>query len=279
MHGLKLSVALSVAGFVSIIALGCGGSGSSSDPAKPGTASASPTPSPSPAASPTPAGSPTPSPSPTPNSTTISGIQNLAGWESCTGTCTNTATAVFALTQGVASPSMSGSSAEFQLLSGTQPFGAALWFKFLGSFPSATHFVYDLWFFIDDPSASQALEFNVAQAAHGNRYNFSTQCLFAGKNIWRVWDPSTGSWSASSAHCPPPAANTWNHLIWEVERDFSDNVIFTAVTVNGTRQLVNLTMGHTADSTNGLDVAFQPDADLSATPYAVYLDKVSLTFW
>jgi len=182
------------------------------------------------------------------------------------------------LTQGVASPSKSGSSAEFQLLSGTQPFGAALWFKFLGSFPSATHFVFDLWFFIDDPSASQAIEFNVAQAANGNRYNFYTQCLLAGQNVWRVWDPAAGGWKASSAGCAQPAANTWNHLTWEFERDSSGNVIFIAVTVNGNRQVVNMSMTHSGDSTSGLDASFQPDATNSATPYSVWLDKISVTY-
>lgn len=97
--------------------------------------------------------------------------------------------------------------------------------------------------------------------------------------MWRVWNPGANTWSPSSATCGPPAANTWNHLVWEFERDSSGNVIFIAVTVNGSRQAVNLTMAHTSDSTSGLDVSFQPDADASATPYAVWLDKMSVTYW
>lgn len=56
-------------------------------------------------------------------------------------------------------------------------------------------------------------------------------------------------------------------------------MIFTAVTVNGTRGVVNLSMPHTADSTSGLDVAFQANANGAATPYSVWLDKINLTFW
>ena len=183
------------------------------------------------------------------------------------------------MAQGIASPSLGGSSQQFQLLSGTQPFGAVLWFKYLGSFDSATHFVFDLFFYVDNPSASQALEFGVSQSANGNRYNFYTQCLLVGQNVWRVWNPVASAWTATSAACAPPAANTWNHLIWEFERDSSGNVIFTAVTLNGNRSAVNMTMQHSSDNTSGLDVSFQPDADISATPYSVWLDKISVTYW
>ena len=88
---------------------------------------------------------------------------------------------------GVAAPSLSGSSARFQLLSGTKPFGGALWFKALGAQNSATHFIYDLNFYVDNPGAAQAIEFNVTQSANGGRYNFSTQCDLAGaKHLARV---------------------------------------------------------------------------------------------
>lgn len=183
------------------------------------------------------------------------------------------------MAQNISSPSLSGASQQFQLLSGTQPFGAALWFLYLGSFDSATHFVYDLNFYVDNPSASQALEFGLSQSTGGNRYNFYTQCLFAGQNVWRVWDPAAGGWKASSVGCAEPAPKTWNHLTWEFERDSSGNVIFTAVTVNGNRQVVNMTMTHSADSSSGLDPSFQPDANDSATPYSVWLDKISVTYW
>lgn len=168
---------------------------------------------------------------------------------------------------------------QFQLLAGTQPFGGVLWFKFLGAQNSATHFIYDLNFYVDNPAAAQALEFNVTQSAGGNRYNFSTQCDLVGAHMWRVWDPVGLKWTASSVPCTQPAAKTWIHLVWEFERDSGDNVIFTAVTVNGSRGIVNLTMPHTSDTNSGVDIAYQSDANTTGTPYSVWLDKVNLTFW
>jgi hypothetical protein len=79
--------------------------------------------------------------------------------------------------------------------------------------------------------------------------------------------------------CAVPAANTWNHLVWEFERDANGNVIFDAVSVNGNRGVVNISMAHTADTSSGVDVAYQSDANLNGTPYSVYLDKVTLTYW
>jgi hypothetical protein len=227
---------------------------------------------------------PAPSPAPSPSSTIPSSakvfpdIQKLSGWQGCT-TCTGSPLAVFSMTQGVSSPSLSGASARFQLLSGTQPFGGALWFEFLGSVDSATHFVYDLFFYMDNPNGAQALEFNVSQSAGGSHYNFSTQCDMVGARAWRVWDPTTNAWAATSAPCVPPAANTWNHLVWELQRDASGNVIFTAVTLNGNRSVVNKTMPHTPDNQSGVDVAFQIDATQTATPVSVWLDKINLTYW
>lgn len=203
----------------------------------------------------------------------------MGGWGNCTASCAGTGTAVYLMTQGITSPSLSGDSARFQLLSGTQPYSGALWFRFMGSFATAAHFVYDLSFYMDNPTAAQALEFGVGQSVNGNRYRFYTQCLLIGGSVWRVWNPSTSAWVASTVPCATPAANAWNHIVWEFERDSSGNVIFTAVTVNGNRSLVNLSMPHDADTTSGLDVSFQADANSNATPYSVWLDNVTLTFW
>jgi hypothetical protein len=231
---------------------------------------ASPTPTPAP-------GSSAPSAVPS-NAKVITDIQTLAGWENCTA-CTGSANAIYTMTQDVTSPALSGSSAQFQMLAGTLPFGGALWFKFLGAQNAATHFVYDLFYYVDNPAAAQAIEFNVSQSDGQNRYSFSTQCDLKGTKAWRVWDPIGNQWVASAVGCAAPEANTWNHLVWEFERDANGNVIFDAVSVNGNRGVVNLSMAHTADTSNGVDVAYQSDANLNGTPYSVYLDKVNLTYW
>lgn len=287
MRELKLVFGLIVSLVFSPVFMGCAGkvttasnamSPATTTPTPDPTSTASPSPSPTPA-DPTPSPSPSPSPSPTPNSTTLSDIQKQGGWQGCSGGCTSTSTAAFSMAQGVASPSLSGDSSIFQLLSGSQPYSGALWFNYVGNLDSPTHFVYDLYFYVDNPSVSQGLEFTVSQSSTGSRYNFSTQCELAGQNVWRVWNPAVHGWAASSVTCTPPAPNTWNHLTWEFERDSDGNVIFDAVTLNGNRELVNLTMTSLADTQTGVSVSFQSDADSSATPYSVWLDKINLTYW
>lgn len=219
-----------------------------------------------------------PQPSIPGNATTLNDIQKIPNWENCT-TCAGGATAVYSQTVGVSSPSLSGGSAQFSLLSGTAPWGQALWWKYLAADNSATHFVYELSFYMDNPTAAQALEFGVSQSTGANRYEFSTQCDMQGDHTWRVWNPTAHSWSSTGAPCPAPAANTWNHLIWELERDASDQVIFTAVTLNGSRTVVNMTMSHQSDSSSGIDISFQMDARSGPTLYSVWLDQMKLSYW
>jgi hypothetical protein len=248
---------------------GCGGQAGASG----STANASANPSPSPSPTPTP-GSGAPS-----NAQVIANIQKLTGWQTCVLSCAGAPAAVFSMTQGIASPSLSGSSDRFSLLAGTSSFGAVMWFRALGAHNSATHFLFDLNFYVDNPSAAQALEFYVTQSTGGARYDFGTQCDLAGGHAWRMWDNIGKKWVASAAICPGPAAKTWNHLVFEFQRQPGGDVIFTAVTFNGQRSVVNLSMQHTADSSSGLDVAYQLDANGSGTPYSVWLDKVSVTYW
>jgi hypothetical protein len=209
---------------------------------------------------------------------TIVGIQKLTGWQTCFGTCTATPLANFSLTQHIVTPSVSGSSSRYSLLSGTKPWGAALWFKTLGAHNSATHFLFDLYYYVDNPAVAQALEFYVTQNANGARYNIGAQCD-PGAHSWRMWDNIGKRWVGSAAVCNAPVAKTWNHVIFEFLRQPGGNEIFTAVTLNGKRSLVNLSMRHTASSNSGLDIALQLDSNHLGNPYSVWLDKVSLTYW
>jgi hypothetical protein len=246
------------------VLVGCGGQALSS------STGSTPTPSPTPGSS-TPSGIPA-------NATTIPDIQKLGGWQSCT-TCTESAFARFSMTPNVATPSLSGASAQFALLPGTRPFGGALWFKFLTIDGGASHFVYDLYFYTDNPSAPQALEFNVDQSTGGKRYDFATQCDFSVHRAWMAWSPAAKGWISTGVPCVPPPPNTWNHLVWEFDRDDSGHAVFKAVTLNGNRSEMNITMPATSDSSNGIDVAVQLDANQTASPYSVWVDKIKLSYW
>src|ERR1041385_8222624 len=89
----------------SIAIAGCGGSMASSSSATANGGNPTPTPGASP--SPTPTGG---APS---NAQVISDIQKLTGWQTCVLSCAGAPAAVFSMTQGIVSPSLSGSSDRF----------------------------------------------------------------------------------------------------------------------------------------------------------------------
>ena len=57
------------------------------------------------------------------------------------------------------------------------------------------HFTYDADFYVPDPSAANALEFDISLWMDGIAgMTFGTECNFLGEGDWDVWDNSTGSW-------------------------------------------------------------------------------------
>jgi hypothetical protein len=208
----------------------------------------------------------------------ISNIQKLTGWKTCVGTCAGMPHAVYSLTLGVTSPSLSGASAKAQILSGTSPFGGVMWYKYLTAGGTATHFVYDFYFYMTNPSAPQALEFNISQSTGGYRYEFASQCELVNTRTWRLWDPSAKHWVGTTVPCLQPPPKTWNHVTWELQRSGS-SVIFVAITLNGTRHVLNKTVARKPDGSSGIDFGFQLDANRTATPFALWLDKVTLKYW
>ena len=208
----------------------------------------------------------------------ITDIQKISNWENCTD-CAGGAFAAYSMTTGISSPSLSGSSAQFSLKSGTAPWGQALWWKYLTADNSVTHFVYDLYFYVDIPSAAQALEFTVSHSTGSSRYEYATQCDLGGSHTWRSWNPSKHGWDSMGVSCPTPAAKTWNHLVWEFERNSSNQVVFKAVTLNESRSDINFTQSRQSDSSSGIDISFQMDAKSGPTLFSVWLDKVKLIYW
>jgi hypothetical protein len=211
--------------------------------------------------------------------TTYSNIENMSGWSSCT-TCAGKngsgPTASFSMLRGISSPSLDGSSAQFNL-GGSTPYANALWWKQLGGNGSATHFVYDLYFYLKNSTAPQALEFDINQSTNGHKYIFGHECDFKGSRTWRVWSPST-SWTSTGIGCSGVKAYTWNHLTLEVQR-VNGQSKFIAITLNGNKHYVNRAFNPQGSSVSEINVAFQMDLNSSATDYSVWLDKVKLTYW
>src|SRR3954468_17671221 len=125
-----------------------------------------------------------------PTATVFSKIEDMASWKSCdacAGAGGQGPATPHWMAQFQTTPALDGSSAEF-FIGGTNPYGAALWWKQLGPIDSVTHFVYDMSFYLNDVTAPQALEFDVNQALNGKKFIFGSECDFHGAKTWRVWD-------------------------------------------------------------------------------------------
>ena len=227
--------------------------------------------------------------------TAISGIQNMSGWQSCGGLfppgsarsgqicAAGGGTPTSSLTQNVSTPSMDGSAAQFSMGPSSPDcpgYCNMLYFNPVAGGDNVTHFIYDLYFMIDNPNAPQALEFDVNQTFGGQRWVWGSECNFNGSGMWDIWNdaPNTG-WVPTSIPCVASnfPANTWIHLVWTLERD-GNNVHYISLQVGNQTYQVDTEYPNQQDWTlEEIDNAFQMDLDEKGDPYNVWLDQVNLT--
>jgi hypothetical protein len=210
-------------------------------------------------------------------SPTFAQIQAMDGWDSCSvcaGHGGDGPGTGYGLQQRIGTPSLSGSSSQFSV--GGMPWGAALWWKQVGGNDGAYNLHYSLDFYMEDPSAAQALEFDVNQNAGGLRYIFGTECDIKDSQTWRVWNSQAGHWVSTGIPCAAPNAYAWNHLEWQFQRT-GGGARFVSVTLNGQTYNVDYWFPAYAEGGSGIDVAFQADLDGTGRQVSVWLDNVSLT--
>jgi len=215
-----------------------------------------------------------------PNAIVQSQIQSMSGWENCTvcaGAGGNGSPAGFSVQQFQASPSLSGSSAQFNIW-GSTPYSDVLWWKQLGGNDGIANFKYDLDFYMTQPQLAQALEFDVNQSNGYTKFIFGTQCNIRDGGVWDIWDTAGGAWRHTNIACPPPAAFTWHHLTWEFTRN-DNQTIYVALTFDGVKQYLNQAYWAMPVSASEINVAFQMDGDYAQHPYSVWLDNVTLAYW
>lgn len=208
----------------------------------------------------------------------VAQIQTLSGWDDCdvcAGAAGSGPQTAHSMQEGISSPSLSGAAARFDV--GGTSWGAALWWRELGSHDDAQNLKYDLDFYVGDTSSGQALEFDVNQTTGGSKYIFGTECDFRGSGTWRVWNAPAATWASTGVPCPMPDTNTWHHLTWELQRSGGQSH-FIAVTLDGNRHDVGMSFGATGQGGSGLDVAFQADLTGSGGSESVWLDNVSLSW-
>lgn len=219
---------------------------------------------------------------PTPPSTAVikSDIDQMTGWESCTvcaGLNASGPVATYLMTENIASPSLDGNAAQFDI-SSTSSYASALWWKQLGANNAIRNFKYDLYFYLKTPQAAQALEFDVNQSDGVHKFIFGTQCNIKDGAVWDVYANAAGKWTHTNIPCAMPTAYTWHHLTWEFQRT-DTNVVFIGFTLDGVTHYVNQSYPAKTSTAKEINVAFQLDMDGHMDPYSAWLDKVSLTYW
>ena len=224
--------------------------------------------------------------------TTISGIQNMPGWQSCGATfpagsgrdgqvcAAGKSDPMSTMTEGQTSPAMDGKSTKFTM-SGPNIYSNELYFNAVAGGDNVSHFTYDLYFYVDNGNAPQALESDLNQTFGGRRWVWGSECNFKGETppLWDIWDDDAGLWRPTNVPCIPFPSNQWIHLIWTVER-VNEQVHYISLQVND--QVSNIDTYYNDQpgwTLEEIDTAFQMDMPDPAIDYNVWLDEVNLTAW
>jgi hypothetical protein len=195
------------------------------------------------------------------------------------------------MNQGIKSPSLSGSSAQFGI-GGTGPYWDVLFNNHLiGDYssqgmpdpnhtlvPSLYNFTYDVYFYGTNLGASQALEFDLNQFFDGMGFIWGHECRIAGGNEWDVWDDTSNQWIPTGIGCYP-ANNAWNHLTIQVQRTSGNQLLYESITLNGVTNPVNRYYNPgSAPGWYGVTVNYQMDGNYEQSPYSVYLDELTFGY-
>lgn len=198
---------------------------------------------------------------------------------------------VFSMTQNIKSPSLSGESTQMYL-AGSQGYGDGFWNNHLigdGSsqgmldpnhtlVPTLHNFTYDVYFWGDDLSLSQAVEFDINQFFDNMGFIWGHECRIAGGNEWDVWDNVNAQWVPTGIACHPNS-NAWNHVTIQVQRTSDNQLLFQSITLNGVTGYVNQYYNPgSAVGWYGVTINYQEDGNSSQSPYSVYLDQLTFTY-
>lgn len=230
---------------------------------------------------------------------TFSSLQNSGGWygygqlppnyDICTS-CSPQVT--WSMVQGIKTPSMSGSSAQYNI-GGTTVYSDALWNNHLigdlssQGMPDTNHtlvptyynFTYDTYFYGGNLENSQALEFDINQFFNGLGFIWGHECRVAGGHGWDVWDNVNTKWVATGIPCNP-LSNSWNHLTLVVQRTSDNRLLYKSITLNGVTSTLNWYYSPgSAPGWWGITINFQLDGNSKQTAYSVYLDKLNFTYY
>jgi major membrane immunogen (membrane-anchored lipoprotein) len=232
---------------------------------------------------------------------TFSNLQQQPGWSGyallpslyniCNSCIPSGPDTTWSMTQHVSSPSRSGNSSQMAI-GGQTVYSDVLWNNHLiGDFssqgvpdsnhtiiPNLHNFTYDVYFWLDDLTPSQALEFDINQFVNGYSYIWGHECRIGGGNEWDIWDNQGQQWHKTGVACNP-VANSWNHLVLQVQRTTDNHLLFQSITLNGVTSTLNYYESPTSSSWYGVTINYQQDGNYAQTPYSVWLDNLNFSYW
>ncbi len=165
--------------------------------------------------------------------------------------------------------------------------GGVRWHLSFAKDASATHFVYDTYVYITDPSQVANIELDMNQViSSGKTVIYGTQCSTYSKT-WEYTVNTGGShWKSSNIACNPRtwAANTWHHVQIATHRDGNGVVTYDWVNVDGAHHVFNNARGNSARSLGWergtLLVNFQLDGySHSSGSITSYIHKMTVFRW
>ncbi len=221
------------------------------------------------------------------NVTVVTNIQSLPTWQWShdPGTPGNS----IGTTDVISSPSMTGNARQFSVNFSNS--GGEIYHDAFGADVNATHFIYDAYVMLTEPSSLANVEMDMNQVmANGLTVIYGFQCSgYSGKweysyNVGTPQSPIV-KWFHSNATCPHPSTwepNVWHHVQIAYSRDSHGVVTYESASLDGDQQeLVNAVGSSTFDLKwkPVLATNFQLDGDGSEGSLNAYVDKLTVYRW
>jgi hypothetical protein len=222
-------------------------------------------------------------------------IENLSGWQTCTGacsacpandpTCSGAVNANMITTvQQVALPvPLAGAATSdgglFQVNAGPA-YATSLWGHSIGSTANYTHFLWNFDFLVDTTEI-QNQEFDYYADVGGKLYMVGSQCNHESGN-WQGWNQLTQHWENTSVPCPAFAPYTWHHVILDVSiNPASGTYTYNAIQIDGLTYAANLSNQPAAPSNWGAvtGVQIQIDQNQTGSEIREYIENMNVQMW
>lgn len=165
--------------------------------------------------------------------------------------------------------------------------GGEIYHLSFGRDASATHFVYDTYVYLVDPSQVQNLEMDMNQVmADGRTVIFGTQCSSI-SNTWEYTTVSGGAhWHRSNIACNPKnwSANAWHHVQIASHRNGDGVVTYDWVNLDGTHSEFQGASGLSAEKLGwpkgDMLVNFQLDgSNAGSGSITAFIHKMTIFRW